>query len=147
MNLFLQLLIGTAMIGLTVSVHGAALDLVMKNAGHWETKVKRLAQKLYKPVVSITVVLALFTAHIVEIWLWAALYLLLDCLPNNTLSEALYFSTVTYTTVGYGDIVLVDGFRMMSGIEAANGFLLFGWTTAFIFEIMSRIYKHEIKSL
>ena len=147
MTLFIQLMLGTIMIGLTVTIHGATLDFVMRNAEAWERFLTRLNHSLWKPLISISVVLSVFLAHIVEIWLWAALYLGMECLPENTLSEALYFSTVTYTTVGYGDIVLQPAFRLLSGIEAANGFLLFGWTTAFIFEVMSRIYKHEIRSL
>jgi len=147
MNLFFQLLAGTMMIGLTVTVHGTMLDFVMRNASAWEVLAKRATKRIYKPIMSIAIVLMVFLAHIIEIWLWAGLFLLLECLPQNTLSEALYFSTITYTTLGYGDITLAPDFRIMSGIEAANGFLLFGWTTAFIFEVMSRIYKHEIKSL
>lgn len=147
MNLFIQLILGTVMIGLTVTIHGATLDFVMKNVGGWERFLIRLQRTLWKPIISIAVVLSVFLAHVIEIWFWAGLYLSLECLPQNIISEALYFSTVTYTTVGYGDIVLDPTFRMLSGIEAANGFLLFGWTTAFIFEVMSRIYKHEIKAL
>lgn len=63
------------------------------------------------------------------------------------LPDALYFSTVTFTTVGFGDIVLAPSIRMLSAIEAANGFLLFGWTTAFIFELISKIYAYEAKGL
>ena len=82
-----------------------------------------------------------FVAHIVEIWIWAGFYLSLD--EFNSFSDALYFSTSTFTTVGYGDIVLSEKWRLISSFQAANGFILFGWSTAFIFEIMSKLYKDE----
>ena len=63
------------------------------------------------------------------------------------LEKALYFSTVTYSTLGYGDIIIGEGYRMLAAIEGTNGFLLFGWTTAFIFEIISQMYKAEAKKL
>jgi hypothetical protein len=80
-------------------------------------------------------------------WLWALLYLALGCAPLANLSDALYFATVTYTTLGFGDIILEPSFRILSGIEAANGFLLFGWTTAFIFEVISQLYRSEARSI
>ena len=51
---------------------------------------------------------------------------------------ALYFSFVTFTTLGYGDITLSEGWRLLSGIEALNGLLLVGWTTALLFAIVQR---------
>ncbi len=147
MTLLMQLLMGTVMIGLTVTIHASFLDFVIKNAGRWEKFLSDYIRFFCKPAIGILVVLVVFLAHITEIWLWAGLYLGLDSLPHDTLSEALYFATVTYTTLGYGDIVLHEPYRMLSAIEAANGFLLFGWTTAFIFEVISRIYRHEIRAL
>ena len=61
----------------------------------------------------------------------------------DTLEAALYFSTSAFTTLGMGDVVLSDEWRLMGSIEAANGFLLFGWSTAFIFEVMSQLYRKE----
>ena len=77
----------------------------------------------------------------IQIWLWALFYLRVGALP--ALEEALYFSTSTFTTVGYGDVVLTGKWRLVSSFQAANGFILFGWSTAFIFEIMSRLYEGD----
>jgi voltage-gated potassium channel Kch len=55
----------------------------------------------------------------------------------------LYFSTTTFTTVGYGDVFLDKEWRLLSAFQSANGFIMFGWSTAFIFEIMSKLYKEE----
>ncbi len=68
--------------------------------------------------------------HTVQIWLYAALYVMAGALPD--LETALYFSTASFTTVGYGDIVLSPHWRLVGAIESANGLLLFGWSTAFL---------------
>ncbi len=147
MNLFLQLLIGGMMIGVTVVIQAIVLDFIIRRTGVSEHFLKRLCRPFWQPITAAIVVISVFAVHIIHIWLWAFLYRALDCAPLDNFSDALYFATVTYTTLGYGDITLENSFRMLSGIEAVNGFLLFGWTTAFIFEVISRLYKHEAKSI
>jgi len=56
---------------------------------------------------------------------------------------ALYFSSVTYTTVGYGDVVLPEGWRLAGGIEALTGILMCGWSTGFFFSVVSRMYRAQ----
>ena len=70
--------------------------------------------------------------------MWAATYLALGAISG--LERALYFSTVTYTTLGYGDVVMQEGQRLLSSFEAANGIIMFGWTTALIFALVQRVY-------
>ena len=80
--------------------------------------------------------------HTIEIELWAAAYLFL--LPPDvlaTVEEASYFSFVTFTTLGYGDITLDEPLRIMSGIEAMNGILLVGWSTAMLFAVVQRSWQ------
>ena len=55
--------------------------------------------------------------------------------------EALYFSTVTYTTLGYGDVILDERWRLLGSFEAANGIVMFGWTTALIFVAIRRFSR------
>ena len=77
-----------------------------------------------------------------EIVVWALAYLYL--LPPNvlgTFEEATYFSFVTFTTLGYGDITLTEVWRILSGIEALNGILLIGWSTAMVFAVVQRTWK------
>lgn len=73
---------------------------------------------------------------------WAVAYMSL--LPDGelaTFEKALYFSFVTFTTLGYGDITLSEGWRLLSGIEALNGILLVGWTTALLFAVVQRTWQ------
>lgn len=79
--------------------------------------------------------------HLIEISLWAMFYFLLQGIPD--LNTALYFSSVTYTTVGYGDIVLPKEWRLVGGIEALTGILMCGWSTGFFFLIISKIYTAQ----
>ena len=91
------------------------------------------------PAVTWTAVVLLML-HLIEVVVWALAYLLI--LPGDhlkTFEEATYFSVVTFTTLGYGDITLVEHeWRLMSGIEALNGILLVGWTTALLFLVVQR---------
>lgn len=73
-----------------------------------------------------------------EIWLWAILYILIG--EFETVERALYFSTVTFTTLGYGDTLLNFRWQLLSSLEAMNGVILFGLSTGFAFTVMHRIF-------
>ena len=146
MELFLQLVVGGCMIALTVAIQAISLDLIIRRSGRVE-KLLRSRVASWKPILASLLVVMVFCVHIVQIWIWALLYLYLDSVHLHTVADALYFSTVTFSTVGFGDIVLSPDIRMLSAIEAANGFLIFGWTTAFIFELISKLYKVETKKI
>jgi hypothetical protein len=75
--------------------------------------------------------------HLVEIALWGFFYLWQDAIPD--LQSALYFSAVTYTTTGYGDVVLPGPWRLQGGVEALTGILMCGWSTGFFFAVLSRM--------
>lgn len=136
-----QLVIGALLICLTVIIHAVILDRLMQLLERLGPAVFKIFKSLWNiPLLTITV-LGVFIAHIIQIWLWAAFYLCVDALPN--IESALYFSTSTFTTVGFGDIVLNKEWRLISSFQSANGFILFGWSTAFIFEVMSKLYKNE----
>ncbi len=85
----------------------------------------------------IAVVTCFAAVHLAEIALWAMLYRGNDGIPD--METALYFSAVTYTTVGYGDVVLPPGLRLTAGVEALTGILMVGWTSALIFFVLVRI--------
>jgi hypothetical protein len=86
----------------------------------------------------------LFLAIVIEAGLWATLYLLnqlITALPD--LETAFYFSMVTFTTLGFGDVVLTGQWRTLASIQAANGVIIFGWTTALIFYFIQHVYKED----
>lgn len=84
----------------------------------------------------VATVQGLFVILAFEIWMWALFYWLSGMLP--VFSEALYFSTTTFATVGYGDVVLSHDWRLLGALEGVNGFLLIGWSTAYLIAASTR---------
>jgi hypothetical protein len=82
--------------------------------------------------------------HLVEISVWAGFYLWSGAMPD--LQSALYFSAVTYTTTGYGDLVLPEGWRLTGGVEALTGILMCGWSTGFFFAIVNHLYEFQART-
>lgn len=81
--------------------------------------------------------LGIIAIHTVEIWLYAALYLALHAFRH--FEEALYFSTVTYASIGYGDVLMVQKWRILGAIEGAVGIIMLGWSTAFLVSLLARL--------
>jgi hypothetical protein len=84
------------------------------------------------------VVLVMAMVSILEVLLWAATYLALGEIKG--LEPAFYFSMVTFTTLGYGDIVLDESWRLLASFQAATGILMFGWTTAILIAVVQHSY-------
>ncbi len=82
----------------------------------------------------IAAVSMLMLAHLAEITVWSISYSLVDAAPEG--SDVMYFAFVNYTTLGYGDIIPVARWRLLGPMTAMNGVLLFGWSTAVIFQIL-----------
>ena len=105
--------------------------------------LNRTSQLLRIVVGTIFVLTILHTLQII-VWALAFLYML----PPDVLAsfeEAIYFSFVTFTTLGYGDIVLTEVWRIFSGVEALNGVLLIGWSTAMLFAVVQRVWKDMLR--
>jgi Ion channel len=81
--------------------------------------------------------------HVVEITVWAFTYVLVRAMPE--LQSALYFSAVTYTTTGYGDLVLPPRWRLVGAVEALTGILMCGWSTGFFFAVLSRMFAADAR--
>ncbi len=131
------------MIGVTVLIHAVFLDQIVRFLEQVSPRIYRFFYRFWKIPIMIITVLIVFLTHVIQIWIWAILFFYLepDILP--TFESALYFSTSSFTTVGFGDVYLDEDWRLLSSFEAANGFILFGWSTAFIFEIISKLYKED----
>ena len=86
--------------------------------------------------VMVATVSVLMAAHALEVIVWSLAYGLVDATPSN--SDFLYFAFVNYTTLGYGDVLPVERWRLLGPMTAMNGVLLFGWSTAVIFEVLRK---------
>lgn len=139
-----QILLGTCMIGLTVAVHAVGIIVLIRLLSERVMR-KDGPQSLVRMVgVLVFTVLAIFFVHAIEIWLWALLYVGLGTF--DVMERALYFSTVTFTTLGYGDITLLPRWQLLSSFEAANGIILLGVSTAFVFAVIQRMYQVQPRS-
>ena len=83
----------------------------------------------------------IIVVHLVEIAAWAGLYVLGRAMPD--VQSAAYFSAVTYTTTGYGDLVLPNEWRLAGAVEALTGILMCGWSTAFFVAVVNRMHSAE----
>ena len=86
--------------------------------------------------VMVATVSVLMAAHASEVLMWSLAYGLVDAAPAG--SDLVYFAFVNYTTLGYGDVIPVERWRLLGPLTAMNGVLLFGWSTAVIFEVLRR---------
>ena len=86
----------------------------------------------------------LMLVHLIEISVWGLFYVWQGCLPDA--ETALYFAGVTYTTVGYGDLVLLKPWRMLAPLEALTGILMVGLSTGFFFAAVTRWISNWIRT-
>lgn len=129
-----QLAVGCIMILATTVIHGFATLTGARMLRRHYRKRQGPPSTLHDTYSVALLVLWLFLATVIEIWLWAGLFVGLGAI--ETLEEALYFSTVTFSTLGYGDIVLDSTWRLLASFEAVNGLFLFGWSTALVFAVV-----------
>ena len=140
-HLLRELLVASVMVAITVVTHVAGLAglLAMMRSHQSRFSTRRVA--LDQVIIILGVAFGLFALHAIEIWAYAFLYLRLTDWP--TFEQALYFSTTTYTTIGYGDVTLPPAWRVLGAIEGANGIILLGWSTAFFVSVVGRIRALE----
>jgi hypothetical protein len=124
-----NLLIGTVAITATVFIHTFGLISVSRTIG-WLTAKLHLHGQKTRIIAMNGVVLGLLVVLSVEIWLWALFHLLVGTVDD--FPTALYFSTITFSTVGYGDVIPHPEWRLLAALEGVNGFLLIGWSTAYL---------------
>ena len=132
-----NLALAAVMVGLTVLVHFGGLLGLLRILRSRRAELRARESSMRPGVVIVFVVLALMGIHTIEIWLYALAYLAVGAL--NEFEAALYFSTTSFTSLGYGDVVLDRRWRLLGSIEAANGLLLFGWSTAFLISVIERM--------
>lgn len=124
-----NLLLGTLLISMTVVIHTFGLMAVTRAIG-MITNWLRLQGRRSHIVAMLVAVIGVFGVLTVEIWLWAFVYYGLDVVGD--FHTSLYFSTATFATVGYGDIVASGEWRLLTSLEGVSGFLLIGWSTAYL---------------
>jgi hypothetical protein len=144
-QLGLNLGLASVMVGITTIVHFFGLTMLTGLMSHAHVRLRTHAGRLRQAAMILIVVFGVFALHTIQIWTYAALYHVLGEL--RTFEEALYFSTTTFVSLGFGDFVLSPKWRMLSAIEGANGVILIAWSTAFFLTVTSRLDVFEHKWL
>ena len=133
--MLVQLSLATLMVVVTVLIHLLGLAILMRVLRSHTRIFRKLA------IMPLTLLLAatigIFAIHTAEIWLFAILFLQLGAFGH--FEQALYFSTITYATIGYGDVVMVHQWRILGGIEGAAGVIMLGGSTAFLISLLSQL--------
>jgi hypothetical protein len=141
MRMLRQLLVGAAVSALNIAIHALVMTSVVKVA-HALTAGKTSQSALLLPSVMIGTMSVLMAAHVCEIGVWALAYLTVDAVPEGT--GLLYFAFVNYTTLGYGDVVPLPDWELLGPFTAMTGILMFGWSTAVMFEVLRRTMATDI---
>jgi ion channel len=140
-GLLTQLTLASAMVVATVFIHltGLAVLVRLLRAPSWV--------RAFRHIRPITLLLGasigIFAIHTIEIWMFAALYLVLGAAAD--FEQSLYFSTVTYASIGYGDVLVTKSWRILGAIEGAAGVIMLGWSTAFLVSLLaqSKLLRHD----
>ena len=125
-----QLLIGTAVIALTIAIQAELYSFLSHRFERLLNLARRRLGRFANTGIITTSVLFVMLVHSVNVWIWALVFLGIGAF--DAMEPALYFALVSFTTVGFGDITLDPEWRILSGLTAANGFLTFGWSTAYM---------------
>jgi hypothetical protein len=136
-----NLLLATLMVALTVTIHFFGLLGLLRVLRAQGRRFRAHVSLVGQGALILFVVFGIFAIHTAEIWLYAAVFEALGEFPD--FETALYFSTVTFASLGYGDIAMSPQWRLFGSIEAANGVILFAWSTAFLLNVMSRLRHLE----
>jgi hypothetical protein len=134
--MLIQFLVGGIVSLCNITIHALVMTAVVyvarasgKRANH---------PSLLLIITMIATVSVLMAAHVLEVFVWSLAYLIVNAAPVGT--NLVYFTFVNYATLGlgYGDVTLVEGWQLLGPITGMNGALLFGWSTAVIFEVLQK---------
>ena len=141
--LLIQFAVSTVMAVLCVVIHGIGL-FSLARALRTETAMERLRRiaPLSPRGVAFTlgIVVSILALHGLEIWAFAFVYLGIGAIGG--LEDALYFSTISYSTVGYNDTHIAPEWRLLGAFQSILGMVLIGWSTAFFFRMLGRMEAH-----
>lgn len=139
--MFAVILIGGVLVAITVAIHATGLGVILSHLA----KSHALPPTQFWPITLLLIRVAwlLILIHGVEISVWALFYRWEGCLSDA--ESAFYFSGVTYTTIGYGDLVLPKPWRMLGPVEGVTGILMCGLSAGLFFATVTRIYSPRLE--
>lgn len=138
-----QLLWGSVVLSVCALIHVGLLAVMIEALAHIGRWVKNRNRMIRTTVVVGAAFAMIVSSHTMQVRLWAAVLLYIDAF--DYLYNALYFSLVTYTTVGYGDVVLPVEFRVFGAFGGVTGILCFGISTAFLVPLINKLLPKSIE--
>lgn len=143
--ILVPLAVGAIAVMCTIFIRALAV-LATVNFVRYQRKLGRAGGGFWADfsIVALAITITL-VAHLIEIACWAVLFVI--CGEFSELGAAYYHSAVNYTTLGYGDVIMTPSWRMLGPLEAANGMLMFGVSTAIIFAVIQRLIQARFTDL
>jgi hypothetical protein len=136
-----QLLYAALLLGLCVLIHAAGTVAMARAAEDRAASANGV--RLFRPLLGLAMgFVFVFFLHGLEALVWASAYVALGAI--GSLEEAIYFSIVSFATVGYGDVVLPQEWRILGACEGAAGVLIFGWSVALLIVLVERTMKQLV---
>src|SRR3954463_3443023 len=114
----------------------ALITLSAVAMARWVSSRTRSRPRRHLMAVMVVTALVLMLAHTAEIFIWSLAYAAVGAVPAG--SDVLDFAFVNYTTLGYGDVTPLPEWRLLGPMTAMNGILMFGWSTAVLFEVLQK---------
>jgi Ion channel len=143
--LLLPLTVGAIAVLCTIIIHALVLSAAV-NFVRRERRLARAGVSFWIDVVIVALVICFaLAAHLAEIAVWGLLFMV--CGEFHDFGTAYYHSAVNYTTLGYGDLIMTPPWRVLGPLEAANGMLMFGVTTALVFTVIQRLLRTRFVDL
>jgi hypothetical protein len=134
--MLIQFLIGGIVSVCNITIHAMVMTAVSAARASAEKSPHPSLLLIFTMIATVSVLMG---AHILEVFVWSLAYSIVDAAPAGT--NLVYFAFVNYATLGYGDVTPVEDWKLLGPITAMNGALMFGWSTAVIFEVLQKTMK------
>ncbi|HUO02129.1 MAG TPA: ion channel [Rhizomicrobium sp.] len=134
--MFANLTAGSLFVAATVLIHTGGLVALARLTPRMARTLGLHSHDTGRALVMMMSVLGIFALHTLEVWLWASGYAFLG--TTESFSDALDLSTAMFSTVGYGQIVIAPIWRLLTALEGIDGFILIGWSTAYLVGVSTR---------
>ena len=135
-----QILFGSGISVGNIAIHALTMVVILRSRRMVHANVPSRPTLRLIGIMTATVSI-LMAGHLLEITIWSIAYQFVGAAPEA--SDSLYFAFVNYTTLGYGDVLPVERWRLLGPLAAMNGVLLFGWSTAVIFQVLWTTISRE----
>ena len=136
--------VGALLTIVTVCIHAVCTSWWLQRLPQYRPQETQQRGRFFGTRILCTTATFLLLVHILEVTVWAVVYLYLPDLDELAdLEQAVYFSTVTFAALGYGDVFIAGPWRLLSAIQSMTGLLIFGWSTALLYAVVQRLWTAE----